>query len=134
MLIGPIWTRLLITRDPINDGLIEEIVDAILRDYPPPAAGTGRRQPKCMPAAISTAMIAATTQSTTMQNGGHQRVPATKWVRCCQRSLRPGPARPATSSHGDPVTATAATTTNANVTLLSTAITFGRPSATAKPT
>jgi AcrR family transcriptional regulator len=37
MLIGPIWTRLLITRDPIIDGLVEEIVDAILRAYPPPA-------------------------------------------------------------------------------------------------
>ena len=32
-----------------------------------------------MPAAISTTMIAATTQSTIMQNGGHQRVLATKW-------------------------------------------------------
>jgi hypothetical protein len=32
------------------------------------------------------------------------------------------------------VIAAAATTTNANVTLLSTAMTFGRPSATAKPT
>jgi hypothetical protein len=57
-----------------------------------------------MPAAISPTMIAATTQSTTMQNGGHQRVLATKWVRCCQRSLSPCPARPATSSHGDPLT------------------------------
>ena len=55
-------------------------------------------------------------------------------VRCCQRSLNPWPARPATSSHGDAVIAAAATTTNANVTLLSTAMTFGRPSATAKPT
>ena len=36
--------------------------------------------------------------------------------------------------HGDPVIAVAATMTNANVTLLSTAITFGRSSATAKPT
>jgi hypothetical protein len=78
-------------------------------------------------------MIAATTQSTTMQNGGHQRVLATKWVRCCQRSLSPWPARPATRSHGAPVTAAAATTTKAKVTLLSTAMTFGRPSATAKP-
>ena len=34
----------------------------------------------------------------------------------------------------DPVTAAAATRTKANATLLSTAITFGRPSATAKPT
>jgi AcrR family transcriptional regulator len=43
MLIGPIWTRLLITRDPITDGLVEEIVDAILRAYPPPARDDGRR-------------------------------------------------------------------------------------------
>src|SRR5215207_2004268 len=83
-----------------------------------------------MPAAISPTMMAATTQSTTRQNGGHHRVLATKWLRCCQRSLSPCPARPATSSHGDPVTAAAATTTNAKATLLSTAMTFGRPSAT----
>jgi uncharacterized protein YbjT (DUF2867 family) len=37
----------------------------------------GFRQPKSMPAAISPAMIAATTQSTTMQKGGHHRVLAT---------------------------------------------------------
>jgi len=43
MLIGPIWTRLLITRDPITQGLIEEIVGVIIRAYPPPAAGDGRR-------------------------------------------------------------------------------------------
>src|SRR3954453_17588385 len=78
-----------------------------------------------MPTAISPALIAATTQSTTMQNGGHHRVLATKWLRCCQRSLSPWPARPATSSHGDPVIAAAATMTNAKVTLLSTAMTVG---------
>ena len=39
-----------------------------------------RRQWKFMPAAISTTRIAATTKSTTMQNGGHQRVLATNWV------------------------------------------------------
>ena len=43
MLIGPIWTRLLITRDPITDGLIEEIVDVIIRAYPPPAPDGGGR-------------------------------------------------------------------------------------------
>jgi AcrR family transcriptional regulator len=43
MLIGPIWTRLLITRDPITDGLIEEIVDVIIRAHPPPAADDRRR-------------------------------------------------------------------------------------------
>jgi hypothetical protein len=31
-------------------------------------------------------MIVATTKWTVMQNGGDQRVFATKWVRCCQRS------------------------------------------------
>jgi hypothetical protein len=45
-----------------------------------------------MPAAISPTMIAATTKSTTMQNVGHQGAFATKWVRCCQRSLSPCPA------------------------------------------
>ena len=43
---------------------------------------------KWMPAAISMTMIAATTQSTIMQNGGHHRVLATKWRRCCQRSFQ----------------------------------------------
>jgi hypothetical protein len=42
-----------------------------------------------MPAAISPTMIAATTQSTTMQNGGHHRVLATKWLRCCAEVLEP---------------------------------------------
>jgi AcrR family transcriptional regulator len=37
LLMGPIWTRLLITRDPITDALIDEIVDVIIRAYPPPA-------------------------------------------------------------------------------------------------
>ena len=41
---------------------------------------------------------------------------------------------PATRSHGDPVTAAAATTTKAEVTVVSTAMTLGCPSATAKPT
>ncbi len=45
-------------------------------------------------------MIAATTQSTTMQSGGRHRVLATKQFRCCHSSLSPCPARPATSSHG----------------------------------
>jgi AcrR family transcriptional regulator len=38
LLVGPIWTRLLITRDPITDALIDEIVDVIIRAYPPPPA------------------------------------------------------------------------------------------------
>jgi copper chaperone len=40
-----------------------------------------------MPAAISPTMIAATTQSTTMQNGGHQRVLATNWLRYPVRGM-----------------------------------------------
>src|SRR3954463_6544309 len=36
LLVGPLWTRLLITRQPINQALVEEIVDAVLRPYPPP--------------------------------------------------------------------------------------------------
>jgi AcrR family transcriptional regulator len=44
LLIGPMWTRLLITRQPVNEALVEEIVDAVLRAYPPArldAAATG---------------------------------------------------------------------------------------------
>ena len=55
--------------------------------------------------------MAATSQSTTKQNGGHQRVLATYWWRYCHRSLNPWPVRPATSSHPGPVTPAAATTT-----------------------
>jgi hypothetical protein len=40
---------------------------------------------------------------------------------------------PVTRSHGDSLAAAAAITTKAKVTALSTAMTFGRPSATAKP-
>jgi AcrR family transcriptional regulator len=41
LLIGPIWTRLLVTRDPITDGLIDEIVDVVIRAFPPPSAPPG---------------------------------------------------------------------------------------------
>jgi AcrR family transcriptional regulator len=41
LLIGPIWTRLLITRDPITKTLIDEIVDAIIRAFPAPNSPTG---------------------------------------------------------------------------------------------
>jgi AcrR family transcriptional regulator len=34
LLVGPLWTRLLITRQPVDQNLVEEIVDAILRAYP----------------------------------------------------------------------------------------------------
>jgi AcrR family transcriptional regulator len=36
LLIGPIWTRLLITRDPITMALVDEIVDALIRAFPAP--------------------------------------------------------------------------------------------------
>src|SRR3954447_15456653 len=35
LLVGPLWTRLLITRQPVTQALVEEIVDAVLRAYPP---------------------------------------------------------------------------------------------------
>jgi hypothetical protein len=37
VLIGPLWTRLLITRQPVTDALVDEVVDVVLRAYPPPA-------------------------------------------------------------------------------------------------
>jgi AcrR family transcriptional regulator len=41
LLIGPIWTRLLITRDPITPALVDAIVDALTRAFPaPPTAET----------------------------------------------------------------------------------------------
>jgi AcrR family transcriptional regulator len=36
LLVGPIWTRLLITRDPITPALVDEIVDALTRAFPAP--------------------------------------------------------------------------------------------------
>ena len=53
-------------------------------------------------------MIAAATKSMVMQNGGHHRVLATKWLRCCHRSFNPWPTKPMTISHADPVTPAAA--------------------------
>jgi AcrR family transcriptional regulator len=42
LLVGPLWTRLLITRQPISQALVEEIVDAVLRAYQPDGpAGAG---------------------------------------------------------------------------------------------
>jgi AcrR family transcriptional regulator len=40
LLIGPIWTRLLITHDPITPTLINEIVDAVTRAFPAPQPPT----------------------------------------------------------------------------------------------
>jgi AcrR family transcriptional regulator len=37
LLIGPLWTRLLITRQPVTHTLVDEVVDVVLRAYPPPA-------------------------------------------------------------------------------------------------
>ena len=37
LLVGPIWTRLLITHEPIPKPLIDEIVDAITRAFPAPS-------------------------------------------------------------------------------------------------
>jgi AcrR family transcriptional regulator len=36
LLVGPIWTRLLITHDPITHALVDDIVDAVTRAFPPP--------------------------------------------------------------------------------------------------
>jgi AcrR family transcriptional regulator len=47
LLVGPIWTRLLITRDPITKSLIDDIVDAITRAFPAsysPDGASGRTQ------------------------------------------------------------------------------------------
>jgi AcrR family transcriptional regulator len=35
LLVGPLWTRLLITRQPVDQNLVDEIVDAVLRAYAP---------------------------------------------------------------------------------------------------
>ena len=34
LLVGPIWTRLLITRDPITKALVDDIIDAVTRAFP----------------------------------------------------------------------------------------------------
>jgi AcrR family transcriptional regulator len=36
LLMGPVWTRLLITQDPIQETLAGDIVDAVLRAFPAP--------------------------------------------------------------------------------------------------
>ena len=36
LLIGPVWSRLVITRDPLPPAIVDDIVDAVLRAYPPP--------------------------------------------------------------------------------------------------
>jgi AcrR family transcriptional regulator len=39
LLIGPVWTRLLITNDPLPPSIVDDIVDAVLRAYPAPVSG-----------------------------------------------------------------------------------------------
>src|SRR5688500_16479830 len=70
------------------------------------------------------ATIPATVKSTARQNGGHHRVPCTKWVRCCHRSLAPWARYMATTSHGVTVTAQAAAMKKATTTVVSAMITF----------
>jgi hypothetical protein len=41
LLVGPMWTRLLITREPITTPFVDDIVDAVIRAFPPPAAAAG---------------------------------------------------------------------------------------------
>jgi AcrR family transcriptional regulator len=36
LLIGPLWTRLLITRQPVTERLVDEVIDVVLRAFPPP--------------------------------------------------------------------------------------------------
>ena len=36
LLVGPMWTRLLITREHITKPFVEDIVDAVIRAFPPP--------------------------------------------------------------------------------------------------
>jgi len=41
LLVGPMWTRLLITRERITKPFVDDIVDAVIRAFPPPAAAAG---------------------------------------------------------------------------------------------
>jgi AcrR family transcriptional regulator len=41
LLMGPVWTRLLITLLPIPATMVDEIVDAVLRAFPPPPQHAG---------------------------------------------------------------------------------------------
>jgi hypothetical protein len=40
LLVGPMWTRLLISREPITKPFVDDIVDAVIRAFPPPADPT----------------------------------------------------------------------------------------------
>jgi AcrR family transcriptional regulator len=39
LLIGPIWTRLLVTQDALPPSIVDDIVDVVLRAYPAPPQG-----------------------------------------------------------------------------------------------
>jgi AcrR family transcriptional regulator len=41
LLVGPMWTRLLITREPITKPFVDDSVDAVIRAFPPPAGPSG---------------------------------------------------------------------------------------------
>jgi AcrR family transcriptional regulator len=36
LLIGPVWTRLLVTQDPLPASIVDDITGAVLRAFPPP--------------------------------------------------------------------------------------------------
>ena len=40
LLVGPMWTRLLITRERITKPFVDDIIDAVIRAFPPPADPT----------------------------------------------------------------------------------------------
>jgi AcrR family transcriptional regulator len=59
LLIGPLWTRLLITHDPLPPSIVDDIVAAVLRAYPaPPGTRVASTAATSVPAAQpSTAAI-----------------------------------------------------------------------------
>jgi hypothetical protein len=45
LLVGPMWTRLLITRERITKPFVDDIVDAVIRAFPQPADPTPASTP-----------------------------------------------------------------------------------------
>jgi AcrR family transcriptional regulator len=43
LLIGPVWTRLLVTHDPLPASIVDDITGAVLRAFPPPRQAGGPR-------------------------------------------------------------------------------------------
>jgi AcrR family transcriptional regulator len=41
LLIGPLWTRLLVTHDPLPASLVDDITGAVMRAFPPPRQAAG---------------------------------------------------------------------------------------------